>query len=604
MKIKMRLTKLFIKDYKSIKKLSWVVDERLSCLVGQNESGKSNIIEVLEWVLSPEVKTLYSEIHTNRSSRSYINGKTPKIEAHFSIDSSSYRTIKKLVDFYLDPKNSISQSFVSSINEIRIVSNDDSGTMDGELYFLTDKEYNLSTVIKNPTGQVEFIKKLNSISTKIVRLDEKLLGNFEIPLKDLNNKSNQPIVKLLKLAGVTDINNVPKEARHLRKYLKQVNKQLNKDFVRKFYTQDKSVMLNISHDSGNLTLEITDDTESEYDIDERSDGFKYFFNLLIDAASINKANSDVIFILDEPGSKLHPSGQRDLLRYLEELSEKYRVIYTTHSPFMINRLFPRRVKIVEKSSNNGTEFKLKGFSKNWHPLRSSLGLNLSDSFYYSEKALIVEGPEDVLYIGSLLHTFYINNKVTINTDMFSFIDSGGEGNLPAMVQIMIEEDRPILVLMDSDSPKTYNRLKKKIETKKLKSTSLCQINEFHNKAISIEDLLPKKLLINAVENYIKELLKDKSLQKRENSSTEFKFKSTVGSYYKNDISQYVKNNFKSMTKREEEWLKDSTPISKVGIASHFDKLLKTNEFNFKTYEIEFRPALKLIKRMVDLLKLK
>lgn len=38
--IQMKLIKLQIEDYKSIKKIDWTLDQNLTCLVGQNESGK------------------------------------------------------------------------------------------------------------------------------------------------------------------------------------------------------------------------------------------------------------------------------------------------------------------------------------------------------------------------------------------------------------------------------------------------------------------------------------------------------------------------------------------------------------------------------------
>ena len=109
---------------------------------------------------------------------------------------------------------------------------------------------------------------------------------------------------------------------------------MNKNFIQKYYTQDNSLNFEFVHDTGEIYLQIEDGTDSIYSIEERSEGFKYYFNLLIEMATLaDDDTQDIIFLLDEPGLRLHPSGQRDLLKYLEELSKKYRIIYTTHFSF-------------------------------------------------------------------------------------------------------------------------------------------------------------------------------------------------------------------------------------------------------------------------------
>jgi predicted ATP-dependent endonuclease of OLD family len=356
--------------------------------------------------------------------------------------------------------------------------------------------------------------------------------------------------------------------------------------------------------SGKLLLEIEDDTDAEYAIHERSDGFKYFFGLLIEAASITNSKSDVIFVLDEPGSKLHPSGQKDLLKYLEELSENFRVIYTTHSPFLINRLYPNRVRILQRHNTKGTIFKNKGFSKNWQPMRSALGLSISDSFYYSEKVLIVEGPEDIIYLGALLNLFNLHKEVDVNTDIFSFIDAGGEGNLPSMVQIMIEEERPTMVLMDSDSERTYNKIDKKSKSLKSGLLVLNQINDFKSDAISIEDLLPKELLRTALNQYVIELIDDESLVLIKGKNQELNGIEVENSVYKDSIAPFIKDSYTNPSKSDEDWNRERVPISKVGIARNFEKVLSDSSFDYLKNKTELSSALKLVKLVVSKLKLK
>src|SRR5882762_4200515 len=67
--------------------------------------------------------------------------------------------------------------------------------------------------------------------------------------------------------------------------------------------------------------------------------------------------------LDEPGLSLHARAQADLLRYInEQLRPYYQVIYTTHSPFMIDAdelLSARTVEdVVKKEKQKGEEIEI------------------------------------------------------------------------------------------------------------------------------------------------------------------------------------------------------------------------------------------------------
>jgi ABC-type cobalamin/Fe3+-siderophores transport system ATPase subunit len=70
--------------------------------------------------------------------------------------------------------------------------------------------------------------------------------------------------------------------------------------------------------------------------DERSTGFRWFFSFLAAFSEYENSGSPVIILLDEPGLGLHARAQADFLRFIDErLSKQCPVIYTTHSPFMV-----------------------------------------------------------------------------------------------------------------------------------------------------------------------------------------------------------------------------------------------------------------------------
>lgn len=85
----------------------------------------------------------------------------------------------------------------------------------------------------------------------------------------------------------------------------------------------------------------------------RSKGFLWFFSFLVWFSKIQgNKNSNYILLLDEPGLSLHASAQNDLLRFIDEkLAPEYQVIYTTHSPFMIDSLKLNEVRTVYDTQN-------------------------------------------------------------------------------------------------------------------------------------------------------------------------------------------------------------------------------------------------------------
>lgn len=597
----MRLESIEVEDYKSIKKLDWKLSNNLTCLVGQNESGKSNVIELFNILDFAAIENLDPDTVTHRTSDRYINGNSPLIKAKYSLNSKSKKAlIEGLTPYNNDPDH------LKEINlfDTLIIQSELDKTSESRIYFLYGEgNVRYEDYVQNVAHIPHAKKLLDTLRTQIVELHDDYIDQFESTSQELkaNSMSDASLPKLLRLAGLNDFSRLSDDPIKLKRYLNQLTTKLNQNFTRKYYSQDNSVELRIINDGNKIYLEISDDSGAEYAIHERSAGFQYFFGLLIELATISNNDNDVIFILDEPGAKLHPSGQRDLLKYLEDLSLDYRIVYSTHSPFMINRLYPNRVKVIEKNKSRGTIFKEKGFSKNWYPLRSALGLSLSDSFYYSEKALLVEGPEDIVYLTSLMNYFNKIGELNINTDIFSFIDAGGVTNLPAMVQIMIDDERPIMVLMDSDSPKTYSRLKKKSNDLKSGLMIVNQINEFDEKAISIEDLLPSEMLRKAYNLYLKELVLEGVLTPKE-KEVELKGKLPDNEVYKRVFRTHTIENYVSESKIDDDWENEKVPISKVGIARNFEKLL--DSVNWDEEKEHFKPTLKLIKKITEKLKLK
>ena len=141
---------------------------------------------------------------------------------------------------------------------------------------------------------------------------------------------------------------------------------------------------------------------------ERSAGFVWFFSFLVWFSQMEEIfGNQLVILLDEPGLSLHGRAQGDLLRYIKEkLLRKYQVIYTTHSPFMIDTSDILSVRTVEDvvtvdGESSGTKVSDRVFSADADtifPLRAALGYDLTQSLFVGEHSLLVEGPSDLLYL--------------------------------------------------------------------------------------------------------------------------------------------------------------------------------------------------------------
>jgi hypothetical protein len=65
-------------------------------------------------------------------------------------------------------------------------------------------------------------------------------------------------------------------------------------------------------------------------------------------ASANNNNKQLILLVDEPGVSLHARAQEDVLKVFDDIKDKIQVIYTTHSPHLVEINKLHRVLAVQR----------------------------------------------------------------------------------------------------------------------------------------------------------------------------------------------------------------------------------------------------------------
>src|SRR5437660_9677328 len=91
-------------------------------------------------------------------------------------------------------------------------------------------------------------------------------------------------------------------------------------------------------DGDHFRIWVSDDLRpDEIELEGRSTGLQWFLSFyLVFLVEKDKAHEDCILLLDEPGQSLHPLAQKDLIAFFQSLSDDGQILYTTHSPFLVD----------------------------------------------------------------------------------------------------------------------------------------------------------------------------------------------------------------------------------------------------------------------------
>lgn len=227
----------------------------------------------------------------------------------------------------------------------------------------------------------------------------------------------------------------------------------------------------------------------------RSKGFIWFFSFLVWFSKVQE-KKNLIILLDEPGLNLHAEAQSDLLKYIDkELLPRYQVIYTTHSPFMIESDKLDEVRTVYDSNDskvgsiisNALEEKDQG---TLFPLQAALGYNLAQNLYISDKNLLVEGVADLMFLTVISGILNDNNREGLNEDI-TIVPVGGLDKVATFISLLRGNDLNMVCLLDSFiDQKGKKRLEDLIKDKIIKEKQIKFFDQYIDRLniAEIEDM--------------------------------------------------------------------------------------------------------------------
>jgi predicted ATPase len=224
---------------------------------------------------------------------------------------------------------------------------------------------------------------------------------------------------------------------------------------------------------------------------QRSAGFQWFFSFLAAFSEFEGKSEKVVVLLDEPGLALHAKAQADFLRFIDErLAPSVQVLYTTHSPFMIEAGKLERVRVVEdKGAKKGTVISsevLSVSSDTLFPLQAALGYDIAQSLFIGPDNLLVEGTSDYTYLTVMSDHLKSLGRESLD-ESWRVLPTGGVANVPSFVALMGRK-LDVTVFVDSGTS-GLQRLNNLASQGLLKAKRLITVDQVTGtKKADIEDL--------------------------------------------------------------------------------------------------------------------
>ncbi|OGK35675.1 hypothetical protein A3F59_01900 [Candidatus Roizmanbacteria bacterium RIFCSPHIGHO2_12_FULL_38_13] len=458
----MKITKVLIDNYKSIKHLEFVPNKGINSFVGANSTGKSNIFEAMTWLLAPT----YPSFNSTKKEDRFLGEDTNKIKVKLDFDDGHYLELaEEWTDTYGRLKSGLNFNGNYCNSEQR------------EQYCCAYLDTERKILDYLPSSKWTLVGRILQEVNKMF-LTESMVHKGQNKLKKIWLKEWLTTIRDKLLFSVKD----PSGQDIMKKFLdilqEESAKQLNRPKT------DLTVDLSL-YDPWNFykTLQLIvkePDMDLEFQASNLGMGVQASISIAILKAysELNLANKSPIFI-DEPELYLHPQAQRNFYQILQDLAEdKYdeagnlvregtQIFYTTHSPNFLSAGNFSSIYIVRKTRDEGTYLKygdvdafVEDLSVRLEITSTSEDLLLryknayentgdtqkANEGFFAKKIILVEGQTEVL----LLPLFFDYLSFDYIKEGISIVRCGNKSEIDRFYRLYTEFGIPCFIIFDGD----------------------------------------------------------------------------------------------------------------------------------------------------------
>jgi hypothetical protein len=263
-------------------------------------------------------------------------------------------------------------------------------------------------------------------------------------------------------------------------------------------------------DGDHFRIWVSDDKRpEEIELEGRSTGLQWFLSFyLVFLVERADAHDDAILLLDEPGLSLHPLAQRDLSAFFDSLAKDNQLLYTCHSPFLVDadRLDRARKVYVDVDGTSKVTADLRAGDGTQrgasYAVHAAVGLSVAESLLLGCDPVVVEGPSDQHYLAAIKNLLIASGRLTPGRELV-FPAAGGAKGVKAVSSVLGARNEALPVaLFDSDSMgrETVKSLRENLYA--ADPDLILEVAPFVGMAgAEIEDLVPVDVLIRQLDRW-------------------------------------------------------------------------------------------------------
>ena len=501
-----------VENYRSITKANELPLSNLTILIGPNNEGKSNLLRALVFTLSfirNERNSYrgYSFRSKSRNARTYPYGRLS--EMNYDIDRDFPRNLprddksrsifKVVLALTLNEKKKLSKIIGRKFYDDLVIQltfqkgqpiflyiRDTSdlkhklGDYSDDIFQFIDQHLAVSYIpaIRDSNQTVEIIEDMIAEELSTLENDKR----YNVLMNKLEKLQN-PILTALSV-------NLTKSVSEFWPIVKSIHLD-SKERIKRISRLPTSVQVD---DGINTPLEL------------KGDGLKSLMAISIiqHLTRQRAAKKNIILLIEEPESHLHPDAIHKLRDVIVDISSKNQVIISTHSPLLVNHSDVSRNLLVYKSQVSPAKYIAE--------IRDILGVKISDNLRSANLMILVEGSEDRKIIKKCIEEMSPKIKRSLEQGIISFDLLDGSSHLSQKIGMWQSALCDVHVFLDNDkeSQNAFDNAEKDglISTK---NATLSLVNDF--KESEIEDLID-------VNTYDDEIVKKYGLSLR--TSSEFR----------------------------------------------------------------------------------
>jgi len=209
-----------------------------------------------------------------------------------------------------------------------------------------------------------------------------------------------------------------------------------------------------------IAVAVIDKHQGFSPIESRGTGIRKILDVMGSLLLLDPQNGHSIVLYDEPETSLHADSQHAIRQCLEKIAENptIQVVYTTHSPAMINIFRPESIRVVEKCRSRDraiATIQNRAFEGNYSRVRASLGISPADSLLYAPITVVCEGVTEIRCIFKILDKLaehgVLDKKLLADIlPVVHFLDGEG-GSMLYMCRLAKSQKSRVIVFHDGDN---------------------------------------------------------------------------------------------------------------------------------------------------------